>query len=111
LRAGGRATYRQALWLSPHKYFPTPDYYGDHVDKYIGAAERLERLEYTAIGDTVNMASRMGSIGAYDQVLLTRPVFDTLGEGFEFGSIWTRQWNTGARPFHYALTMRNTGET
>jgi adenylate cyclase len=57
---------------------------GEAIIGNIGAAERLE---YTVIGDTVNVASRMGGLGAGGQVVMSRSTYERLGPGFAFDSL------------------------
>jgi len=57
---------------------------GQTIVGNIGAAQRLE---YTVIGDAVNMASRMASIGNGGELIMPRKTFELLGDGFYFQSI------------------------
>jgi len=60
---------------------------GEAIVGNIGAAERQE---YTVIGDTVNVASRMGGLGEGGEVVMSEATFAQLGDGFVFNSIGTQ---------------------
>ncbi|MDX8402185.1 MAG: adenylate/guanylate cyclase domain-containing protein [Mariprofundaceae bacterium] len=68
---------------------------GQAIVGHIGAAERLE---YTVIGDTVNVASRMSGLGEGGQVVLSRATFEQLGPGFVFESIGVREIKGVSQP-------------
>ena len=53
---------------------------GQAVVGYMGSAERHE---FTAIGDTVNTASRLCGLAKAGEVLAARSTVDRAGEGFE----------------------------
>ncbi|WP_238701079.1 adenylate/guanylate cyclase domain-containing protein [Mariprofundus erugo] len=57
---------------------------GQAIVGNIGAAQRLE---YTVIGDAVNVASRMGGLGSGRQLLMPRETFERLGAGFTFTAV------------------------
>lgn len=57
---------------------------GQAIAGNIGAAKRLE---YTVIGDAVNVASRMGGVGMGGELVMSRSTYEALGPGFSFASV------------------------
>jgi len=58
-----------------------------HGDVIVGNIGAEQRLEYTVIGDAVNVASRMTGLGAGGEVIAPQHTFKQLGKGFAFKSI------------------------
>ncbi|MDQ6995673.1 MAG: adenylate/guanylate cyclase domain-containing protein [Mariprofundaceae bacterium] len=56
-------------------------------DAIVGSIGANERLEYTVIGDTVNIASRMCGLGEGGEVILSHATFEALDERFGFETL------------------------
>lgn len=53
-------------------------------------AKPLGRLDYTAIGDAVNVAARLASLAGKDQILMTDTLRQRVDESFEFTAVGNR---------------------
>ncbi|WP_157543362.1 adenylate/guanylate cyclase domain-containing protein [Mucilaginibacter aquatilis] len=56
---------------------------GEMVSGNIGSAS-LKRLDYTVIGDSVNLAQRLQSVAKAGQIVITEPVYQQVKESFKF---------------------------
>ncbi|MDN3546984.1 adenylate/guanylate cyclase domain-containing response regulator [Mucilaginibacter aquaedulcis] len=70
---------------------------GEMISGNIGSAS-LKRLDYTVIGDAVNLAQRLQSVAKASQIVVTSDVYEKAKESFEFNKIGEVNLKNKAKP-------------
>lgn len=70
---------------------------GEMISGNIGSAS-LKRLDYTVIGDAVNLAQRLQSVAQANQIIVTEEVYEKAKESFEFNKIGEVSLKNKAKP-------------
>lgn len=70
---------------------------GEVISGNIGSAS-LKRLDYTVIGDVVNVAQRLQAAAKAGQILVTQKSYEQAKESFEFGNIGALNLKNKAKP-------------
>ena len=70
---------------------------GEMISGNIGSAS-LKRLDYTVIGDTVNLAQRLQSVAQANQIIVTHDVYEKAKESFELNKIGEVSLKNKAKP-------------
>jgi len=81
---------------------------GQAIVGNIGAAERLE---YTVIGDTVNVASRMSGLGDGGQLVMSYSTYAHIGNGFSFDAIGEREVKGVSQPIQCGIVRAKAEDT
>jgi len=70
---------------------------GEMVSGNIGSAS-LKRLDYTVIGDTVNVSQRLQSAAKANQIVITEAIYERIKESFECAPIGELKLKNKANP-------------
>ena len=70
---------------------------GEMISGNIGSAS-LKRLDYTVIGDAVNLAQRLQSVAQANQIIVTHDVYEKAKESFELNKIGEVSLKNKAKP-------------